>query len=493
TYTIADGNGGFDTASVTVTVNSVNDPPVAINDSTSMSQLTSSINIDVLANDSDPVENDPLQILSWDNPSAQGGSVAIDNRGTPLDLTDDELVYTPASGYSHPTTPDTFSYLISDGNGGQDSATVSVLVNDAPTAVNDTYTTDEDQDINEPGLPGDGVLSNDSDLNGDTLYASVLSSTSNGSLSLSSDGSFTYSPNANYFGPDQFTYEACDAPSGGSCDTATVNITVNSVNDLPVAVNDSGSADQVVASSITGITINVVANDSDLEGVVDPTTVVIQNPPSHGTAVSNGDGTVTYILTDGHFITDSFTYTVDDDQSPTATSNVATVNISIAQPVLNVVKEANPEQAGMGDTIDFFIYIWNDGPGVAYDVQLQDTLGSCFQWVGGSPSGPLGDFADGDAAVRIASAQVSNTSNCGNSNTATVSSTNAVGASDSATVTFPPVGGGSAMSPTSTSISVASTGSSTEAAIAFMIPVAMLISPFVLSWMGKGNRPSRPR
>jgi uncharacterized repeat protein (TIGR01451 family) len=332
------------------------------------------------------------------------------------------------------------------------------------------------------------VLSNDSDLNGDTLYVSVLSTTSNGSLSLSSEGSFTYSPNANYNGSDQFTYEACDAPMGGYCDSAVVDITITSINDPPVAGNDSATTDQV-----TPVIIDVVLNDTDLEGVVDPTTVAIDTPPTHGTAVPNGDGTITYTLTDGRFITDSFTYTVDDDQSPAATSNAATVNISILQPVLNVVKEANPDQAGIGDTIDFFIYIWNDGPGVAYDVQLQDTLGSCFQWVAGSPSGPLGNFADGDAAVRIASARVSNTGNCGNSNTASVSSTNAVGASDSATVTFPPVGGGSAMSPAPGSISVASTGSSTEAAIALLIPVVMLVSPFVLSRLTKAKRSSRSR
>jgi len=258
-----------------------------------------------------------------------------------------------------------------------------------------------------------------------------------------------------------------------------VDITINAVNDQPVAGNDSAPPVDQVTASTTGITINVVANDSDLEGAIDPTTVVIVNPPAHGTAVSNGDGTVTYTLTDGHFITDSFTYTVNDDQSPAATSNIATVNITIIQPVLSVVKEADATQAGLGDTVDFFIYIWNDGPGVAYDVHLQDTLGSCFQWVSGNPSGPLGDFAEGDAAVRMASARVVNTGSCGNTNSAAAISTNAIGASDSASVTISPP--------------IASTGSSTEAAIAFLIPVAMLVTPFILSWWGKVKRSPRPR
>jgi uncharacterized repeat protein (TIGR01451 family) len=350
---------------------------------------------------------------------------------------------------------------------------VSILVNDPPTAVDDIgiYSVDEDQTLN---VSAPGVLDNDIEPNGDSLTVSVISGVSHGSLSLQNDGSFTYSPNLNYYGSDSFTYQICDAPSGGTCDTATVDITINSVNDPPVAGNDSASTDQ-----ITPVVINVVLNDSDLEGSIDPTTVAIDTAPAHGTAVSNGDGTITYTLTDGHFITDSFTYTVDDDQSPAATSNAATVNITIAQPVLSVVKEADPTQGSLGDTIDFFIYIWNDGPGVAYNVRLQDTLGSCFQWVGGSPSGPLGDFADGDAIVRLARARISNTSNCDNSNTATISSDNAIGASDSASVTISPP--------------IASTGSSTEAAIAFLIPVAMLVTPFILSWWGKVKRTPRPR
>ncbi|MCK5635375.1 MAG: tandem-95 repeat protein, partial [Anaerolineales bacterium] len=476
-YTVSDGNGGTATSTVSVDISGRNDDPVAVNDTSSMGAFDAPLSIPVLTNDYDVDALDTVSIISFDTVSTNGGSITQSG---------DNLVYNP-SGFHHPTNPDTFNYLIADGNGGADSATVSILVNDPPSAVDDIgiYSVDEDQTLN---VSAPGVLGNDNEPNGDSLTVSVISGVSNGSLSLQNDGSFIYSPNPNYYGSDGFTYQICDAPSGGTCDTATVDITINSVNDPPVAGNDSATTDQT-----TPVVINVVLNDSDLEGSINPTAVAIDTHPLHGTAVPNGDGTITYTLTDGHFITDSFTYTVNDDQNPAATSNVATVNISITQPVLNIVKEVDPTQAGLGDTVDFLIYIWNDGPGVAYDVHLQDTLGSCFQWVGGSPSGPLGDFADGDAAVRIARAQVSNTSNCDNSNTATVSSTNAVGASDSATVTFPPAGGGSAMSPASPSISVASTGSSTEAAIAFLIPVAMLVSPFVLSWLGKVKRTSRAR
>jgi VCBS repeat-containing protein len=480
TYTVTDGNGGYSTATVTLSVNEVNDDPVAVNDNRSMGQFDPPLTIDVLTNDYDVDIFDTLIISSWDTPTPFGATVTQSGNS---------LVYTPSG--SDPVNPDIFSYLIDDGRGGTDSASVSVLVNDPPTAVNDTYTTDEDQDINEPGIPGGGVLLNDSDPNSDTLFASVTSTTSNGSLSLNSDGSFTYSPNANYYGPDQFTYEACDAPSGGTCDTATVDITVNSVNDPPVAGNDSAPPEDQVTASTTGITINVVANDSDLEGAIDPATVVIVNPPAHGTAVSNGNGTVTYTLTDGHFITDSFTYTVDDDQSPVATSNIATVNITIDQPVVKVYKEADPTDAVLGDSIDFFIYVWNDGLGTAYDVSLQDTLGSCFQWVGGNPSGPLGDFAEGNAAVRVASVQVVATSSCDNTNTAIVTSTN--GAGSISTVSISLGGPITMLNPPSTSMASTTSGTSTEAAIAFLIPAAMFMTPFVFTWLRKVKGTSQPR
>ena len=465
-YTVTDGNGGTATSTVSVDISGRNDDPVAVNDTSSMGAFDAPLSIPVLTNDYDVDALDMVSISSFDTISTNGGSITQSG---------DNLVYNP-SGFHHPTNPDMFDYLIADGNGGTDSATVSILVNDPPSAVDDTYSVDEDQTLN---VSAPGVLGNDVEPNGDSLTISVISDVSHGSLSLQNDGSFTYSPSPNYYGSDGFTYQICDAPSGGTCDTATVDITINAVNDQPVAGNDSAPPVDQVTASTTGITINVVANDSDLEGAIDPTTVVIVNPPAHGTAVSNGDGTVTYTLTDGHFITDSFTYTVNDDQSPAATSNIATVNITIIQPVLSVVKEADATQAGLGDTVDFFIYIWNDGPGVAYDVHLQDTLGSCFQWVSGNPSGPLGDFAEGDAAVRMASARVVNTGSCGNTNSAAAISTNAIGASDSASVTISPP--------------IASIGSSTEAAIAFLIPVAMLVTPFILSWWGKVKRTPRPR
>ncbi len=105
-----------------------------------------------------------------------------------------------------------------------------------PVAVDDSYTTNEDTTLT---VPAPGVLANDTDINAaNTLTAKLVTGPVNGTLTLNADGSFTYTPNLNYNGPDSFTYLANDG-SADSPTAATVTITVNPVNDPPVAVNDS--------------------------------------------------------------------------------------------------------------------------------------------------------------------------------------------------------------------------------------------------------------
>jgi hypothetical protein len=113
-YTISDGRGGTDSASVSVTVLNVNAPPVAVDDTASVTQGTLHNPINVLGNDSDP-DGDPLTIV--DLSPGPNGSVETD--GT-------TVYYTPAAGF---VGTDSFTYTISDGNGGQDTATVTVTVN----------------------------------------------------------------------------------------------------------------------------------------------------------------------------------------------------------------------------------------------------------------------------------------------------------------------------------------------------------------------------
>src|SRR5262249_16460484 len=131
---------------------------------------------------------------------------------------------------------DSFTYKANDGhaiNGQGDSnlATVTLTitaVNDASVAANDSYSTNEDTPLT---VAAPGVLGNDSDIDNPTLTASLVSSPSHGSGTLNNDGSFTYTPAADYNGADSFSYKAND----GFLDSnvATVGLTINSVNDSP--------------------------------------------------------------------------------------------------------------------------------------------------------------------------------------------------------------------------------------------------------------------
>ncbi|MFK7820251.1 MAG: Ig-like domain-containing protein [Planctomycetaceae bacterium] len=179
-------------------------------------------------------------------------------------------------------------------------------------AEDDSYSTDEDIQ-----LDGSSVLANDTDRNDDVLTAELVSGPNNGALQLNEDGTFAYTPDAEFSGTDSFIYVANDGLSVS--DPATVTITVEDVNDPPVAENDTDSTRQN-----TAVEIDVLANDSDAED--DDLSPRIVAGPANGTAEVNADGTLTYSPNDGFSGTDSFTYVVNDG---TSDSNEATVTITV--------------------------------------------------------------------------------------------------------------------------------------------------------------------
>jgi VCBS repeat-containing protein len=186
--------------------------------------------------------------------------------------------------------------------------------NSPPVASDDAYGMDEDGYLSV-GAPG--VLANDADADEDPLSAVLVSGTSHGALSLNANGSFSYTPDANYNGMDSFTYKANDGKADSN--TATVTITINPVNDIPNAVDDEANT-----AEETAVTIDVVANDSD--GDDDPLTVTSVTQGSHGSVVNNGDDTVTYTPEAGFVGMDTFTYTVDDGNGG---SDAATVTVTV--------------------------------------------------------------------------------------------------------------------------------------------------------------------
>ncbi|MES1242957.1 MAG: Ig-like domain-containing protein [Acidobacteriota bacterium] len=300
TYTASDGNGGSATATVTVTVTPVNDAPVAVADSASVAE-DGSVSVSVLANDTD-VDGDSLTLLAV----TQGahGSVAISGS---------QAVYTPAANYNG---PDSFTYTVRDGNGGNAVGTVTVTVtgtNDAPVAVNDSASVAED------GSVVVSVRSNDSDLDGDTLTITAVTQGANGSVTHNGS-TVTYTPNANFNGSNSFTYTISDG-NGGTA-TASVAVTITPVNDPPVAVNDTATTLAEVA-----VTVNVRANDTDIDS---PTlTVTAATQGAHGSVSISSEVGVTYTPAAGWVGPDSFTYTISDGSGGTAT---ATVNVTVQAP-----------------------------------------------------------------------------------------------------------------------------------------------------------------
>ncbi|MGM3161912.1 Ig-like domain-containing protein, partial [Dickeya undicola] len=260
TYTVT-SNGTTETTTVTIHINT---PPVA-NPDTATTPEDTSVTVNVLANDTDADGN----TLTVTSASAGHGTVVINANGT--------LTYTPAANYNG---SDTITYKISDGLGASATGTVTVTVtpvNDAPVAANDTATTAEDTPVTV------NVLANDSDVDGDTLTVTAASA-GHGTVVINANGTLTYTPNANFNGTDTVTYTVSDGH--GSTATASVTVTVTPVNDAPVAANDTATT-----AEDTPVTVNVLANDSDVDG---DTLTVTAASAGHGTVVINANGTLTY-------------------------------------------------------------------------------------------------------------------------------------------------------------------------------------------------------
>jgi len=220
--------------------------PTAMNDTASTPEDTP-VEIDVLGNDSDP-ENAPLALKIVTGPA--NGSVSIGDNNL--------LTYTPDADFSG---SDQLTYEIDDGAGETAQAIVTITVagsGDAPVAGPDEYTLDEDTVLTAEA--GDSVLANDTDGDGDSLTATLLRGPDHGALEFNPDGTFEYTPDPDYHGEDSFVYQASDglflsAPT-------EVSITVNAVNDAPLAGDDQfeiGEGESIVDGLLLG-------NDSDVEG-----------------------------------------------------------------------------------------------------------------------------------------------------------------------------------------------------------------------------------
>ncbi len=307
TYHASDGSLNSGLATVTITINPLNDAPVATNNSYSVAE-DGVLNLPaagVLANDTD-VDGDPLAAVLASGPA--NGSLTLNSDGS--------FIYTPFADFNG---VDSFTYRANDGLLSSNLATVTITVNaanDAPTAAGESYSVSEDGNL---AVPSAGLLANDSDIDGNPLTAILLSGPANGSLTFNADGSFTYTPNANFNGVDSFIYRANDGQV--SSNLVTVTITVNPVNDAPVAANNTYS--MLEDSVLVGLA-GVLGNDLDVDG--DPLTAVLVSGPASGSLTLNSNGTFNYTPAANFNGMASFTYRASDGL---LTSNLATVTIFV--------------------------------------------------------------------------------------------------------------------------------------------------------------------
>lgn len=365
TYIASDGLDNSVKGVVEIVVNS-NRAPVAVNDSPVVLE-ESTTKINVLSNDTDPDGNNdlnPASVKVLNAPSVAGATATANADGT--------ITYTPPRNYYG---SDTFTYEICDKGTPAlcDSAEVSVQVmdtNDAPTLKDDDVTMNENssQDI--------FVLRNDTDpdpsqtpggrLNFFSLR--VASSPSHGEVGVITEkGAIRYRPDPNFSGQDSFTYEVCDAGAPAKCSTATVNITVNAINDAPVANDDTASVDEDGTTDIA-----VLDNDTDADGQadLDPATVKILSDSLHGVATVNADGTISYKPNADYNGDDTFTYEVCDKANPSECDS-ARVDVSVTPvndaPVARDDTASTPEDTPL--TLTQNQLLQNDNAGAANENQ----------------------------------------------------------------------------------------------------------------------------
>ncbi len=310
---------------------------------TALSEGTSSLtaNVEGVIGSADvevlPVPVDRVEISPQDPTVAVGGTVQLE--ASPYDINDNELgdrEVTWSSSDSSVAMVDTNGLVSAQAVGeatitaeaGVVSAEVTVTVvegNAPPTANDHTVTTDEDTAVT---IDLDG---NDSD--GDPLTFALESDPSNGSLGTldTSTGEVTYTPDADFNGQDTFTFTVTDGEASSA--PATVTIEVRPVNDPPIAQDDSVDTDED-----TAVTVDVLANDSDVDG--DDLSVSITSEPSNGSASVETSNKITYTPDDDYNGSDSLEYTVDDGNGGTDT---ATLTIQIA--AVNDAPVANDDSA----------------------------------------------------------------------------------------------------------------------------------------------------
>jgi hypothetical protein len=253
------------------------------------------------------------------------------------------VTYTPFANYSG---PDLITYEVCDTTAPTplcDTATFTITVTgvpDAPVADNDAATTPEDTPVVISVTAND----TDADNNIDPAGISIVSGLSDGLAIGNENGTVTYTPDANFHGTDVFTYEVCDTTN--LCDTAVVTITIVPINDPPTAIDDSATVDED-----SSVTIEVLPNDSDVDGSLSHENLTILSGPFNGSAVLDpATGSIEYTPAVDYHGPDGFTYQICDDQGGCDVATVAITVVDMNDPPVRINEVAI--EITLGETPD---------------------------------------------------------------------------------------------------------------------------------------------
>jgi len=308
TYRANDGMANSGVATVTIIVGS-NAAPVTTPDNyfVERNDTLEVLPNGVLANDTD-ADHDPLTAVLVTNTA--NGSLTFSADGS--------FTYTPLTDYRG---LDSFSYKANDGMADSAVTTVTITVgsNEPPRVVSDNYTTPRNTPLT---IDKPGVLGNDSDPDGDNMTAVLVGTTAHGTLVLSDNGSFTYTPDDGFVGIDTFTYRANDGMADSAIATAVIHVGRNAV---PQVASDSYKI--LMNTTLTVAEPGVLANDVDADN--DTLTAVLMSTTVHGVLTLSDNGSFTYTPVTGFVGIDTFTYVANDGYADSA---VATVSIDVFAP-----------------------------------------------------------------------------------------------------------------------------------------------------------------
>ena len=299
--------------------------------------LTTTGSSTLLANDTD-AESDSLTAIGVSSPT--NGTLILNANGT--------------FSYVHNgsnTTTDTFSYKANDGTVDGNTVTITITinpVNDIPLTVSDTLTVNEAGTVTLKASGASTLLDNDTDSEGDSLTAIGVTSPTNGTLTLNPNGTFSYVHDGSETTTDTFSYKSNDGTNDGN--TVTITITINPINDAPIAIGDTLMGIYSATVTLTNVgSSTLMDNDYDPEGSSITASTTLSSNPTYGSAVVNANGTFSYTHNGTSTpTTDIFSYTVFDGNSY---SSPATVTIAFTIPPVGVADQITVSEAATATTL----------------------------------------------------------------------------------------------------------------------------------------------